>query len=83
MGIDRSEHTKSGPSGSGFLYMTSFVIATEDKIWTRRADHRRDRISEAIGGWIAIRHPDHQDGGLRRSLYRPRLCGPGGLQSAL
>jgi hypothetical protein len=32
MGLDSPDHTKSGPSGSGFFYTTSFGIATENKI---------------------------------------------------
>jgi len=33
MGLDSPDHTKSSPSGSRFFYTTSFVIATENKIW--------------------------------------------------
>ena len=33
MGLDSRDHTKSSPSGSGFFYTTSFVIATKTKIW--------------------------------------------------
>jgi len=43
MGLDSPDHTKSGPSGSGFFYTTSFVIATENENLTRRANHRHDR----------------------------------------
>jgi hypothetical protein len=57
MGLDSTDHIKSGPSGSRFSYTTSFVIAMESKNLARRANHRHDRIiaasarmSEAIGG---------------------------------
>jgi hypothetical protein len=48
MGLDSRDHTKSGPSGSGFFYTTSFVIATENKNLTRRANHRHDRMRQVL-----------------------------------
>jgi hypothetical protein len=46
MGLDSPDHTKSGPSGSGFFYTTSFVIATENKNLARRANHRHERMRQ-------------------------------------
>jgi hypothetical protein len=37
MGLDSPDHTRSGPSGSGFFCTTSFVIATENENLARRA----------------------------------------------
>jgi hypothetical protein len=34
MGLDSRDHTRSGPSGSGFFYTTSFGIAAQnERIW--------------------------------------------------
>jgi len=48
MGLDSPDHTKSGPSGSGFFYAMSFVIATENKNLARRANHRHERMRQML-----------------------------------
>jgi hypothetical protein len=48
MGLDSPNHTKSGPSGSGFFYTTPFVIATENNNLTRRANHPHERMRQVL-----------------------------------
>jgi hypothetical protein len=44
MRLNSPNHTKSGPSGSGIFYTTSFAIATETKNGTRRENHRHGHV---------------------------------------
>jgi hypothetical protein len=39
MGLDSRDHTRSGPSGGGFFYTTSFGIAAQNENLARRAIH--------------------------------------------
>jgi len=47
MGLDSRDHTKSGPSGSGFFYPTSFGSATENKNSTRRVPNAEEHQLKA------------------------------------
>jgi hypothetical protein len=56
MGLDSRDHTKSSPSGSGFFYTTSFVIATKTKIWHVRAQSTARRATGLQGGLVSRNH---------------------------
>jgi hypothetical protein len=61
MGLDSPDHTKSSPSGSGFFYTTSFVIATGNENLARRAksdgspdNGQREMSGRIVSGNIMI-----------------------------